>query len=251
MFRLNGFEFTGIAGFTASYDNVPTFAHDKIGTAASNAPGNLNGPCVGCHMRPGATPADHLFKVFTRDATTDRITAILSNANTCSKCHANRNPTELNAIEDQFHASVQSLKSLIATKKNLFYKEGDIGEEGAGNFYPDPSQAAGTNVTNNAATWGDINTFGTAYNLNLLSYALPGAGAMYHNFFYVKRLLYDSIDFLDDGLPNSSVDATIAAMTETAAYDVGTITEFQITVADKARARAFLNGGTAAAPARP
>lgn len=242
MFRLNGFEFTGIAGFTGSYDNVPTFAHDKVGTSASSAPGNLNGPCVGCHMYPGTTPGNHVFKVFTRDATTKRITAILANANTCSKCHANRNPTELNNIEDQFHASVQALKSLIATKKNLYYKEGDIGEEGAGNFYPDPSQTAGTQITTaqSPAAWGDINTFGTGYNLNLLSYALPGAGAMYHNFFYVKRLLYDSIDFLDDGLPNSSVDATVAAMTETSTYGIGTITEFQITATDKARARAFL-----------
>jgi hypothetical protein len=49
---------------------------------------------------------------------------------------------------------------------------------------------------------------GAAFNFNLLDH---DAGAYAHNRMYVKRLVYDSIDWLDDGVMNYSVGATLTA----------------------------------------
>jgi hypothetical protein len=51
---------------------------------------------------------------------------------------------------------------------------------------------------------------GAAFNLHLLTHE-PGAYA--HNMVYAKRLIYDSIDYLDDGVLNSSVSDAIDALT--------------------------------------
>ncbi len=47
---------------------------------------------------------------------------------------------------------------------------------------------------------------GAAFNFNLLEHD-PGAYA--HNRIYTKRLIYDSIDWVDDGIMNYSVGATL------------------------------------------
>jgi hypothetical protein len=49
------------------------------------------------------------------------------------------------------------------------------------------------------------NNMGAAFNYNLLEHD-PGAFA--HNRYYAKRLIFDSIDWLDDGTMNESVDLT-------------------------------------------
>lgn len=53
------------------------------------------------------------------------------------------------------------------------------------------------------------NTMGAAFNLNLLEH---DPGAYVHNRTYVKRLIYDSLDWTDDGLMNYSVGATLNAL---------------------------------------
>ncbi len=53
------------------------------------------------------------------------------------------------------------------------------------------------------------NNMGAAFNFNLFRHD-PGAYA--HNRYYVKRLLYDSIDWLDDNLLNFSVGTTLTAV---------------------------------------
>jgi hypothetical protein len=59
---------------------------------------------------------------------------------------------------------------------------------------------------NNSATFQGANLMGAAFNLRLLQ---PGAGWV-HNSGYSKRLLYDTIDYLDDGNPtNDTVAITI------------------------------------------
>jgi hypothetical protein len=54
---------------------------------------------------------------------------------------------------------------------------------------------------------------GAAFNYNLL---LHEPGAYVHNLQYTRKLIYDSIDFLDDGLLNGSVESTLGPG---AAYD--------------------------------
>jgi hypothetical protein len=50
---------------------------------------------------------------------------------------------------------------------------------------------------------------GAAFNFNLL---VHDPGAFVHNRMYVKRLIYDSIDWVDDGIMNYSVGATLDAL---------------------------------------
>jgi formate-dependent nitrite reductase cytochrome c552 subunit len=51
------------------------------------------------------------------------------------------------------------------------------------------------------------NNLGAAFNFSLLHHE---SGAYVHNSRYVKRLLYDSLDWIDDGQMNYSVGATIS-----------------------------------------
>jgi len=53
------------------------------------------------------------------------------------------------------------------------------------------------------------NTMGAAFNFNLLEH---DPGAYVHNRMYVKRLIYDSIDWADDGVLNYSVGAMLKAL---------------------------------------
>ena len=50
---------------------------------------------------------------------------------------------------------------------------------------------------------------GAAFNFNLLEH---DPGGYVHNRMYVKRLIYDSLDWLDDGVMNYSVGATLDAL---------------------------------------
>jgi len=68
-------------------------------------------------------------------------------------------------------------------------------------FYP--SATVDTDTT--GATTGK-NNMGAAFNFNLLEHD-PGAFA--HNRFYAKRLIYDSIDWLDDNVMNYSTGKTL------------------------------------------
>ena len=65
---------------------------------------------------------------------------------------------------------------------------------------------------------------GSAYNLNLL---IKDQGAYAHARTYVRRLIYDTVDFLDDNKMNFSVGATAKAydsvkyVQDTKAYVIG------------------------------
>jgi hypothetical protein len=50
---------------------------------------------------------------------------------------------------------------------------------------------------------------GASFNFNLLEH---DPGAYVHNRMYVKRLIYDSIDWVDDGIMNYSVGATLTTL---------------------------------------
>ncbi len=65
------------------------------------------------------------------------------------------------------------------------------------------------------------NNMGSAFNFNLLEHD-PGAYA--HNRVYVKRLIYDSIDWLDDGVMNYSVGATLDALPPATPYKAEAMT---------------------------
>jgi hypothetical protein len=80
----------------------------------------------------------------------------------------------------------------------------------------DPTNAGGAN--------GGIigkNNMGAAFNFNLLEH---DPGAYIHNRTYVKRLLYDAIDWIDDNALNYSVGASLDALSDSAyAWKAGAV----------------------------
>lgn len=192
LFRTIGYEYNG-----RDYSNVAYFEHDKIGSDDAAGTGS-NGPCAGCHMR---TEESHTFHPLKRDDN-NLITEITANAQTCSVCHKGEfvlTVQELNELDEGYEASLEIIKSQLAEKKGIYY----------GTAYPyffttsDPAQQ---NTANAYKNWPDKNTLGAAFNLNML---LNMPAAYVHNSFYTKRLIYDSIDWIDDGVLNDSVVDTL------------------------------------------
>ncbi|UFS69440.1 hypothetical protein LPW11_16250 [Geomonas sp. RF6] len=120
----------------------------------------------------------------------------------CAQCH--KGPAYLDAVrmatrETKFAASLLALQKVL---------------EGRGIYYSEASpyffkSAGSTDAVNAFTAWGSADTMGAAFNFSLLKHE-PGAYA--HNMLYSKRLIYDSIDYLDDGALNDTVVAAINAL---------------------------------------
>ncbi len=197
--------------------------HRKLGTTAINGDshnpsffvaGNLDsgGPCVTCHMRGftnggSARPTSH-----TLDINGDAYNQV------CVNCHTSEAGTPLTAANFQtvflepqsevFQNALTLAKTLLLNKFNIKYDP---------NTYPyfydltkDPSGKTAvkdwTRGTKDQA-YG-MKVMGACFNINLLTKE-PAAYA--HARTYTRRLLYDTIDFLDDGVINLSVSATAQA----------------------------------------
>lgn len=198
LFAKSGYTFAG-----KNYDNPSFFAHDKIGTAGAPGTGS-NGPCVGCHM---TSKNKHKFtNVSTSGGVITAITSPL-----CATCHTGQfalTPESLTKEEEEYNAALSGLSAALATKAIYFYSGANP------YFFTAPYVVGGTNTsyTNWAGPYGfdDYkNTMGAAFNLNLLAHD-PGGFA--HNRYYAKRLIWDSIDFIDDGVLNNSPPTTLAAV---------------------------------------
>ena len=190
-------------------------------------------------------PARHTFKPVTlvAGAGSRTITGIVSNA--CAVCHTQNSgltpitAESMNAEKDRFEDALQALQTILATNtlRPLFF--------GSSNpyFFTAPFVAGGqnTSVTNwlsegdadNTGNTTGRNNMGAAFNLNLFRHDY---GAFTHNRLYVKRLIYDSIDWINNNLLDNDVEATINALPE------GT-TDYTISAAQKAAAITYLLGG--------
>jgi hypothetical protein len=196
MFKAVGYEYDG-----RDYTNPSTYMHDKIGTAAVPNTG-MGGPCVGCHMyRSGAAPS-HLFSnvnVFVSGTTT--ITTVSSPV--CFQCHAGSSTSLgdiLTAEHTAYDAAVSALNTELAFKslnaQNLLSRTP---------FYP----TTDTDTTGNNT---GKNNLGAAFNNSFLNTGRSLTAAYVHNSKYAKRLIYDSIDWLDDNKMNYSVGTTLNAI---------------------------------------
>ncbi|MET1123896.1 MAG: hypothetical protein ABWW66_01370 [Archaeoglobaceae archaeon] len=144
--------------------------------------------CVACHM-PGAS---HEFRALKSG---EKI-VITAYQETCSKCHGDEEELA-STIEErkvQYEATLDYIRQLLE-RKGIYY---DIGAYPY--FYPTPDKEQHT-FPNAFTDWPDRDTLGAAYNLNLFAHE---PGAFVHNPVYVKQVLYDTIDFLDDGELNGS-----------------------------------------------
>jgi hypothetical protein len=184
LFRTVAYEYSG-----RNYDNAATFAHDQIGTLGDPGMGS-NGPCVGCHMK---TANGHTLEVVTGNL--GAVTAIDAYTNICSNCHPSE-ATLITNLNDYYDDFVDALAELSTSLTNA-------GHPYLGG-YPYFSSGDWTNGTsdNNVGK----NYMGAAFNYNMLLHA-PGAYA--HNYQYTRKLIYDSIDFLDDATLNKSVETTL------------------------------------------
>ena len=200
VFAGGGYEFSG-----PDYANPAFFKHNKVGIADPAAPVAIDaGPCVGCHM---GTTANHTWEVVAKDDA-GAITAI--NSETCASCHAGNyalTPEKLELEKEELHASLAALESALAAKGIYFYPAHPY-------FFTAPYVAGGTNTA--FKNWEGVyagkgkDVMGAAFNYNLLEHD-PGAYA--HNRFYTKRLIFDSIDFIDNGVLDGSISVTGEAAT--------------------------------------
>jgi len=186
-----GYEFD-----SKNYSNSRHFKHDAIGNNHFKAYGydtGVAGPCVGCHM---SSSNKHSFSPLVKD-TSGAVTSI--NSTSCGGCHtgpAFLDAGRMNVRKAKFATVLLALQKVLETKA-IYYA----------NVEPYFFKSVGNTDSGNAFTnWGNADTMGAAFNFNLLQHE-PGAYA--HNMIYSKRLIYDSIDFLDNGLLDNSVVATI------------------------------------------
>jgi len=204
LFKSAGYQFA-----FRNYSNSWHFKHDRIGEGNFSAYGydtGSAGPCVGCHM---SSSNGHSFRPVSRDAV-GAITQITSAS--CGSCHsgpAYLDAGRMNAREAKYAAALFALQRVLETR-GIYYA----------NVAPYFFKSAGSSDPANAVTnWGNADTMGAAFNFNLLQHE---AGAYAHNMIYSKRLIYDSIDFLDNGVLDNSVSATVNGLSGLDAAQKGT-----------------------------
>ncbi|MBI5665559.1 MAG: hypothetical protein HZC49_10825 [Nitrospirae bacterium] len=186
MYRTIGYEFTG-----RDYSNDISFVHDTIGTNGGSD--GDNGPCVGCHMK---TDESHSFEVVEGDL--GEVTDIKAYTNVCSGCHGNKSSliSTLNTRDTQYNAALSALDTQLQGKGIYWcvsYPYFKTATSCGGAFY---------------TAWPNKDTLGAAFNYNLLK-NIPAAYV--HNREYTRKLIYDSIDFLDNGALDKSVEATLVS----------------------------------------
>lgn len=191
MFKGTAYEYAG-----RSYVDPSSFKHNQIGTP--NAPGTgSNGPCVGCHMDRTGMSGNHLFEPVSKNTGT-----IIVSSGVCFTCHAGSS-IDFGAVvqdeQDNFEFALEALASELSIVRGFTFTT----------TYP---YFATTNwlSTSDTDTTGNTtgkNNLGAAFNMSLLHHE---PGAYVHNSRYVKRLIYDSLDWIDDGQMNYSVGTTLS-----------------------------------------
>ncbi|MSN26163.1 MAG: cytochrome C [Geobacter sp.] len=172
-----GFEFAG-----RSYTKPVFFAHDTIGVSGGE------GPCVSCHMKSAKS---HTYEVVTKNAG-GVITAINSQS-VCNTCHSGGFAMDAAKLEEESLGYQQAGQLLLDYLNNVV---------------PNYTGAAIVRATTANVNALHVNTYG-AYQNSFYPTEDPGGYA--HNRFYVKRLIFDSIDWLDNHVFDGTI--TINAVT--------------------------------------
>lgn len=201
MFRTIGYHFAG-----RNYQDESEYAHKLIGVGDFRGT-TTRGPCVMCHVFPARMTLLPVKRTPAVDMVTQTgtITEIVSPV--CSRCHDDSfqpawTVARLNQVKEGFQAALDALSWQLQVKKGVYFTP---------QFYPYlfttlDGLNAGTEYSLAFTDWGNIDTAGAAFNMNYLWHDF---GAFAHNATYTKRLIYDSIDFLDDGQLNYSVGTTL------------------------------------------
>jgi hypothetical protein len=127
-------------------------------------------------------------------------------------------PDLLNALETQFDAALAAVQGTVNTK--------GICWTNAYPYFNVYDTATGVCTATGYTAWPDKDTLGAAFNMNMLKH-MPMA--FVHNSLYTRRLIFDSIDWLDNGVLDGNIAATISGLS--------------LTDPEKTDALAFLGGG--------
>ena len=209
------------------YENS-AYRHTTIGLAASGYSGGTNGPCIGCHMNNNRSHGFMPVKI-----SSGTIIEVLSDQQTCSKCHNAQNsqhpartPALLQGRKNGMAAAMKALQQmLLHPKQSSIYAVGVADSAAKGGI---SYTAGGAPILNqwtaafgNGVVPGSGNpavpggpdavtagayTMGAAFNYEVI---VNQAGAYAHNARYVRRMIYDSIDWLYDGSINQDAKAAL------------------------------------------
>ena len=184
-----GYEFPAL-----SYDNPSYYKHKNLG-------------CADCHM-PNKS---HKFEVVKKDAA-GVITELV--ATKCIECHSGAHGTALLAGSVDAAAFIEEeaegYKQALAAFNNALIAQGYTWTSSHPYFTftsADPTVAA--------KKWRTQGDLGAGHNYN---YLLHEPGAYAHNMMYAKRLIFDSMDWLDNGIMNGAVDINADLQPEAAVW---------------------------------
>jgi len=164
-----------------NYANVAYFAHDSIGLNA-DSPETGSGPCASCHM----PDSNHTFAAVVEDETTGEITEITNQA-LCNTCHSTypMTPAILEEEKVGFNDAVVLFGNYITNVETNYLD---------------------TNINTNYATV-PFEAYGAFQNWKYMG---DDPCSYVHNRYYAKRIIFDSLDWLDNGALDGTItiDAT-------------------------------------------
>ncbi|KAA0891326.1 PKD domain-containing protein [Oryzomonas rubra] len=142
------------------------------------------GPCVGCHY---TSPNSHTLEAV--DFTNGKIVSTV-----CVTCHTNTSFGDVKAAKDDYAALVQTLTNLITINNMAWGERADV------NMGFIPSKLGRTAIDSTVAR--AQKNYGAWYNWQLAT--VYDQAAYVHNPAYIRKVIIDTIDYLDDGTVNGS-----------------------------------------------
>jgi hypothetical protein len=237
-------------GVDAKYGGIiggVTSAHRALGTNtillaeswitdAATLNGN-KGPCVTCHINanvagmPAVTditaapflPAGTVIPI-ARTGSGHSLSAVSSDASrqTCLPCHNDAqelnstNPAlgaeeKLAEAKPSFLSGLAAITNLLGTRYNITFDNTAYPyffEKGTTTAVKDWTRSGASALSGTLTPARAKKLMGACYNLKMMS---SDAGAYVHGRTYVTRLIFDSVDFLDDGVMNTSAATALRA----------------------------------------
>lgn len=171
-----GYQYTGV-----SYANPSYFTHDTIGMSTGE------GPCVVCHMK---SSNGHSFSAVTKNSA-GAITAINTQAK-CDTCHTGNYVMTVAKLEEESEG---------------YQEAGTVLKAYVANTITNYLNLAITSANYNNTTSVPDGAYGAFQNAMLNT---EEKGGFAHNRYYVKRLIFDSLDWMDNGVLAGTfiIDAT-------------------------------------------
>jgi hypothetical protein len=230
VFAKNGYHFSDSSGARNYSPDPSEDVHFKLGMGVVTGKAGFDairgnytgGPCVTCHLT--SVNGSHTLKAVTVYSTSD---TSLNPVCGTTDCHSKRVPTSVNPISPNSSPNSYitwlgdraTSNTLTGTTNKAQYQAAlaalNAQLTARGFVYDDDSHPVFANTN-----WGNANNMGAAFNYRML---FKDRGGVAHNRRYTKRLIYDSIDWLDDKKMNNSVYATLNALPVTAVYKASAI----------------------------